>query len=78
MRTWTVVALTVAIVLSTCLAALAANGTFYRACCVDEPERHGCGISNWYSTSEEADGAGARHEQATFGHQWTVETIVRP
>ena len=71
-------AVALAVALSTCLAAYAATATYYRACCTDEPERHGCGISSWYSTAQDADDAGARHEQSTSGHEWTIETITRP
>ena len=79
MKTWFSLLLALVLLLSTAIAALAAaDRTFYRACCVDEPERHGCGISRWYLTAQEADDAGARHEEASDGHQWTIQTITRP
>jgi hypothetical protein len=51
--------------------------TYYRACCTDDPDRHGCGIGAWYETEEGAQQAGARHAEATSGHLWTIESVVR-
>ena len=78
MRCPTKILLALTFIMSTGALAFAADRTFYRACCTTDPERHGCGISSWYSSAGEADSAGARHEQATSGHDWTVETITRP
>jgi hypothetical protein len=66
-----------ALILTASVAAKAATLTYYRACCTDDPDRHGCGISGWYESEEEANAAGARHAQKTSGHAWTVESVTR-
>lgn len=59
---------------STSAVALAASGTFYRACCVEDPTRHGC--SAWFESEHGAQKAGAEHRQKTGGHDWTIESRV--